>query len=73
MRAAQKLADSGAEALITCRCGEGVAKLMKDAGIRIYKAEEGTAEENIAMLSQGKLSAFAFVQPGVLLRGNARA
>ena len=48
-------ADSGAEVLITVRCGENAAKVFQAAGISIRKALEGDAAANLAALAMDKL------------------
>lgn len=53
LKAAQAVADSGAEALITVRCGENAAQVLKAADIRIYKSKDGTALANAAALEAG--------------------
>ena len=55
LKAAQAAADSGAEALVTVRCGENAAEVLKAAGLRIYKSKDGTALENAAALEAGEL------------------
>ena len=55
LKAAQAVADSGAEALITVRCGENAAQVLKAAGMAIYKAAEGSALDNAAALEAGGL------------------
>lgn len=54
--AAQLLADSGADALITPRCGENAEKVLSDAKIKAYRSIEGTAQGNLDTLEAGKLS-----------------
>ena len=54
--AAQLLADSGTEALITPRCGENAEKVLSGAKIKVYRSIEGTAQENIDALIKGSLS-----------------
>ncbi|MCD2435437.1 NifB/NifX family molybdenum-iron cluster-binding protein [Acidaminococcus sp. NSJ-142] len=54
--AAQLLADSGADALITPRCGENAEKVLSGAKIKVYRSADGTAQENLDALIAGKLS-----------------
>ena len=54
--AAQLLADSGANTLITPRCGENAEKVLNGANIKVYRSVDGTAKENIDALIEGKLS-----------------
>lgn len=55
IKAAQAVVDSGAEILITIRCGENAAEVFKAAGVEIYKASGESAEENICKFNEGKL------------------
>ena len=55
LKAAQAVADSGAEALVTVRCGENAAEVLKAAAIKIYRSTDGTALENAAALEAGEL------------------
>jgi len=55
IKAAQLLADKGAQAVITYRCGENAASVLEPAGIKLYKAQNCTAAENIEMLKGGRL------------------
>lgn len=54
--AAQFLADSGADVLITPRCGENAQKVLSGSNITIYQSVDGTAKENIDALAEGTLS-----------------
>ena len=55
IKAAQFVLDTGAEALITMRCGQNAADVFKAAGMKIYKAISANAQENLKALSEGKL------------------
>ena len=55
LQAAQFVVDSGAEVLITVRCGENAAKVFQAAGISIRKALETDAAANLAALAADKL------------------
>lgn len=56
IRAAQVIADNGARAVITNRCGENAEKLFRKAEVFVYEAKEGNAERNIAYFNDNKLS-----------------
>ena len=47
IKAAQLLEDKGVKAVITFRCGENAAGVLKPAEIALYKAVDGTAFDNI--------------------------
>ena len=48
-------ADTEADVLITVRCGENAAEVMKAADIQIYKSVCDLAEDDIASFEAGKL------------------
>lgn len=56
IRAAQFIADSGANALLTVRCGQNAADVLNTAGVKIYKASAGGAQENLENFAEGKLA-----------------
>ncbi|HPK16780.1 MAG TPA: NifB/NifX family molybdenum-iron cluster-binding protein [Clostridia bacterium] len=64
IKAAQALADCGAAALITCRCGENAAQVLNAAGVKMFKAQDGSVNDNIAALKDGKLSLLTEIHPG---------
>lgn len=64
LKAAQAAADSGAEALVTVRCGENAAEVLKAADIKIYRSVEGSALENAAALERGQLSELTHFHAG---------
>ena len=55
IKAAQIVVDSGAQALISYRCGENAAQLLNEANIKIIRASEVSAKENIDLFLSGKL------------------
>lgn len=55
IKSAQTLVDRGATALITYRCGENAAKVLNAAGVKMYKAQDGSVEDNIAKFKEGQL------------------
>ena len=72
IKAAQTVADSGAKAVLTPRCGQNAAEVLKAAGIELYKTVAGNAEENIAAFSDKKLSALDDIHAGFRGRGGGR-
>lgn len=64
IKAAQAVADSGADVLITPRCGENAANVLKAANVRIYKTAEGTAKQNIDAFIADKLSPLHEIHAG---------
>lgn len=55
IQAAQFLADSDADVLITVRCGENAAEVLKAAGMKIYKSVNKAAADDLAAWEAGKL------------------
>ncbi|MGI6176377.1 MAG: NifB/NifX family molybdenum-iron cluster-binding protein [Christensenellales bacterium] len=64
IKAAQTIADQGACALLTPRCGEKAANVLKGADIKIYKTVSGSAQENIDAFIAGKLPVLNEIHPG---------
>lgn len=56
IKAAQFVVDNNADVLITIRCGENSADVLKAAEIEIYKADKKLAIENIKAFMEGKLT-----------------
>lgn len=56
IQAAQILADSGTNALITTRCGENAEEVLRGAKIAVYRSNDGTVKQNIDALLTGKLA-----------------
>ena len=64
IKSAQLLADNGAYVIITIRCGENAAEVLKPAEITLYKAVDGTAFDNIEKFRLGELSHLNDIHPG---------
>ena len=64
IKAAQILVDKGAKAVITFRCGENAAAVLKPTEITLYKAVDGTALDNIEKFKLGELSPLNDIHPG---------
>lgn len=56
IKAAQIIVDNNIDILITIRCGENAAEVLKAAKIKIYQAEKTTALDNINKFTKGKLA-----------------
>ena len=63
-KAAQFVADSGAEVLLTVRCRENAAQVLKAAEIQIYKTEGSSAEENLKAFLGNKLAELTHFHAG---------
>ena len=64
IKAAQTLADHGVKALLTPRCGENAAEVLKAAEIEIYKTISTSAEENIHAFIAGTLPLLEEIHAG---------
>lgn len=56
IQAAQFLVDSGADVLITVRCGQNAAEVFHAAGMKLYKAVHPTAAQTLAAFQEGELA-----------------
>lgn len=72
IKAAQTIADTGAGALLTPRCGENAANVLETAGIKIYKTAGASIKENIDAFVAGELSLLDQVHAGFHGRGKGR-
>jgi len=64
IKAAQTIVDHRVDVLLTPRCGENAAGVIKAAGIDLYKTEPQSAIDNINALVIGKLSSLNDIHPG---------
>lgn len=64
IKAAQAVVDSKAEAVLTPRCGENAAEVIKAAGIKIYKTINNSIKDNIKAFNAGELSLLEDISPG---------
>lgn len=64
IQAAQAVVDSGAQVLLTPRCGENAAKVLNGANVRIHRSIEGSLTENIEAFKAGQLPLLEEIHPG---------
>ena len=64
IKTAQNIVDLKADALLTPRCGENAAVVIKGADIKIYKTIDGTAKDNIKAFLDAKLSLLDEIHTG---------
>lgn len=64
IKAAQAVADSGANVVITFHCGQNAADVLKAADIKIMKAVPGTVTEMIEKYKAGELAELTEIHPG---------
>lgn len=64
IKAAQAIVDSKADALLTPRCGQNAADVLKFADIKIYKTTYASVKDNIDAFIDGKLSLLDEIHAG---------
>lgn len=64
IKAAQAIVDNGANVLLTPRCGENAANVLKAADIRLYKTTMARVMENINAFAAGKLPVLDEIHAG---------
>lgn len=64
IKAAQAIVDNQVSALLTPRCGENAAEVIKAADIKLYKTMSGSAKDNIDAFIDGKLSMLEEIHAG---------
>jgi predicted Fe-Mo cluster-binding NifX family protein len=64
IKAAQTVVDSNVSALLTPRCGENAAEVIKAANIKIYKTTNDSIQDNIDAFNRGKLSPLEEIHAG---------
>lgn len=69
IKAAQSIVDSGAEAIITPRCGENAAEVIRAAGIKLYKTINDSIQDNIQAYKEGNLNLLDDIHPGLHQHG----
>lgn len=64
IKAAQAIVDNHVGALLTPRCGENAAQVLKAADVKIYKTINDSIMDNINAYTEGKLSVLEDIHPG---------
>lgn len=64
IKAAQVIVDNSVNVLLTPRCGENAAKVIKAADIRIFKTLNTSASENIHAFNAGGLALLTDIHAG---------
>lgn len=64
IKAAQLIADSGAKAVLTPRCGENAAQVLRPAGIKIFKTSGDSIRDNIDLYLKNSLPLLNDIHPG---------
>ena len=65
IKAAQMIVDQEASALLTPRCGQNAADVLKPAGIELYRTTGESIQDMIDDLMAGKLSLLENTHPGL--------
>ena len=65
IKAAQLIVDEKTDALLTPRCGENAAQVLRGAGVKIYKTMNNSIKDNIEAFKEGKLSELKEIHPGL--------
>ena len=65
IKAAQIIVDNKVDALVTPRCGENAAEVIKAADIKIYKTINDSIKDNIDAYKDGKLSFLVEIHEGL--------
>jgi predicted Fe-Mo cluster-binding NifX family protein len=64
IKAAQTVADSNAEALLTPRCGENAAEVIRAADIKIYQTKGNLLKHNLQAFEAGELELLEEIHAG---------
>ena len=64
VKAAQVIADNNADVLITPRCGDNAAEVLKTACITIYKSRNNSIEDNLKSFKEEKLNLLSEIHSG---------
>ncbi|HKM03894.1 MAG: NifB/NifX family molybdenum-iron cluster-binding protein [Prevotella sp.] len=64
IKAAQTIVDNKANVLLTPRCGENAAEVLKSADIEIFKTTSASVKDNIDAFIDGKLSLLDEIHAG---------
>lgn len=65
IKAAQVLVDSKVDAVLTPRCGENAANVLKAANIKIYKTTDTSLEKTLEDFQAGKLELLLEIHSGL--------
>lgn len=72
IKAAQLIVDNGVDALITPRCGENAAQVVKIGKIEIYKTINDNIEDNINAFNEGILTPLDEIHSGFHNHGGTK-
>jgi len=69
IKAAQLVVDQEVSAVLTPRCGENAAQVLRNAGIKLYKTSSTSIEESIDGFVQGELPLLEEIHAGLSHHG----
>lgn len=69
IKAAQIIADNKVDVVLTPRCGENAAEVLKTAGIKIYKTINDSLQDNLNAFGKGELDMLTETHAGFHGRG----
>lgn len=64
IKAAQLIVDSGADAILTPRCGENAAEVFHAAKVKIYQTNGSMLKHNLIAFENGELELLNEIHPG---------
>ncbi len=64
IKAAQTVVDNNVYAVLTPRCGENAASVLKTANIKIFKTKNSSIKDNIIAFNEDKLSLLSEIHAG---------
>ncbi|MDA3734056.1 NifB/NifX family molybdenum-iron cluster-binding protein [Niameybacter massiliensis] len=64
IQAAQFIVDTGADILLTPRCGENAAKVLQAANVKMYQTTTEQVDEEIDKFTEGKLEPLSKIHAG---------
>ncbi len=64
IQAAQTIVDQGAQTVLTPRCGENAARVLKLAGVQLCRTTAAKAQQNIDAFLSDQLPALEQIHPG---------
>ena len=64
IKAAQVIVDNNADVLITPRCGDNAAEVLKTADITIYKSKSNSIEDNLKDYKEKRLNLLTEIHSG---------
>ena len=64
IKAAQIVVDCKVQGVLTPRCGQNAAEVLKAEGIKLYKTVDTSLAANLALFAEGKLGEVTETHPG---------